>query len=356
MEFHELLKEDPAGAFSNYITIAECKRQSLLPVEERDPSISLVLPPELHEDFDDRCKCGSEKIITKTLSSFMCCNPRCKFKVAHSLHKLFVNFDCKNIGERTCLNIVEYAEDVIPGVGHLRYLIDGYANLPMDMYGSTISHFAAAVSKVRSRQLSFAEMVSKIAIPKFESTALSALSDIADTTELAHRIKEFGGVKKFLNNKGIHDPMKIFYFREFLLDIAYAEDKVFKGVVPIGEVNVAVCITGELRLEGTRITKSAYIDLCNRVGMVTKDIRLFNVTKNDAVNTNEFVIADYPSSNRKYLDALEREQTEGTMVNGVLVPKKILHTSEEFLQVLKGHVDHYREALGITSMKKSEEF
>lgn len=74
MTFSEMRRVyDKFHAFDNYITVESAKTLG-------------IIPEGWHSYFPDRCKCGSENIVTMSLSSIMCTDPRCPCKQALSVH------------------------------------------------------------------------------------------------------------------------------------------------------------------------------------------------------------------------------------------------------------------------------
>lgn len=336
MEFSELQQRDSVGAFSNYVSIAEAKASGLL-------------PEAYHSAFKDRCApyCNSERIITKSLSSYMCCNPRCPIKISLTLAYMFNKFQCKNVGPETCKTMVRYALDNMPGKSHIYFLTHGTNYIPISMGSAAADNFKQAVNKVRSAKMSFAEMVSKLGIPKFDSIAIKVFKDIENTQHLIDEVKAIGGLKNFLWDRGVYDPMKIFYLSEFLTDIAFAEYHVFNQLSAVGKVDIPIVLTGHINLRGAKITKDQFVSLCNEVGEVKPGLRLFNVTKTTAIESVDFIIADGDTVHAKYIRAKEREMEEGKIDSstGAIVPRKILYSSEEFIQMLKDQVEYFKENL-----------
>lgn len=325
LEFIELQSKDRVGAFVGYITIAEAKEEGLI-------------PEEYHDSFRDKCACGSDRIIKHNLTSFMCCDPRCWIKVAHSLSYMFSKFQCKNVGEKTCLSIVKSGLKHMPVKSHLYFLTHGSKHLPMDLGGAAISNFEVAVSQVRSTILSFPDLVSKLAIPSLGSVANKIFSDISSVDHLVQKMNEEGGVQAFMLNRGVADLSKTFYLHEFLQDIAYAEKVVFKKLMPVGQLDLNIVMTGKLYLQGQFLTKEKFVALCNRLGVISPTFRLFDIKAGKALEGSDFFIASSASTSEKYLKAKERESMEG---------KKLLYTPEEFLDFLKERVDFFKSSKNI---------
>ena len=319
MEFSHLLEKDrDIGAFQGYYSVSEAK-------------ISNIIPEEYHKVFEDRCECGSEWIISADLTQFMCCNPRCKIKIGYALSHMLKSFDIKYVGEATCLEIARYAYNKLEMKSHLELLNLPDSYISTEITGTAFMHFKQGIARIRESLLTFPEMISKLAIPSWDNTALKVFDGIKGVDQFIDIVASQEGkslpekLRFFLASRSVYDPMKLFYLNEFLEDINYAEHKVFRKIVQPGLVKFEIVPTGELYFKGTRITKDGFVRLCNEVGMITSTKRLFEVERNTKVETTSYFIADYESTSNKYLKAKEREALEG---------RKLLYTSEEFLQML----------------------
>lgn len=334
MKFSDLKLKDKVGAFANYVTMSDAKKQGLI-------------KEQLHSSFDDHCGCGSEVIITTNLKTFTCCDPRCPYKISGALHYMFVDFSCKNVGERTCESYALYAYPTLEVKSHLHLLMEAHKYNPIDVTGSAIANFSMGVYKIRTQELSFPEMVSRIGIPTISKGSATLFEGLSSSKELLTEIQERGSVKNFLASRGSDDLRKCFYLEEFLPDIIYAEFKVFANKVPVGKIDLPICITGSLFCQGMKTTKAEFLTLCNKEGELSPDFRLFNVRKTEAISTTEYLIADFPSNSDKYVEGKRRESVrlENYMRANNLSPEevpeelpfevKLVFTSDEFLERLK---------------------
>lgn len=86
-----------------------------------------------------------------------------------------------------------------------------------------------------------------------------------------------------------------------------------------GLVKVRICITGSITVDGMRITRNKFVELCNKVGC-KNGRQLVEVQNTSAKESCQYVVADYESTTAKYLAGKER---------GVLI------TSKEFIEKIK---------------------
>lgn len=334
MEFSELQKIDIFGAFEGFVSMQQAKAEGLLMTE-------------LHSSFSDRCACGSEIIISKNLTRYTCCDPRCYFKMGDALHHVFKDFGCKNVGEVICNDMAKYALPTLGFKSHLALLVEGPDYEVPGIYGVAMNNFRMAAYQVRTSELSFPDMVTRIGIPSIGPGSRDIFRGISGIKELLEKITHFGDVRRFLFSRGVEDLMKCFYLHHYLEDIFYAEFTVFTTKVPVGKIDMPICITGEIHYNGYRVKKREFVDFCNKRGQLSPNFRLFNIHMNEAVNSNDHIIADGPSSNAKYITALERQQwydQEG-------FNKKILYTPNEFVDLLDQYIRVYTAGM----QKKAEQ-
>lgn len=338
MDFATLREKDKYGAFNEFITVAEAKRNK-------------IISPAYWEYFSDTCLCGSERIITLNRKRMMCCDPRCYIKVYMSLLEVMNRFSCKHVGEQTCKAIVLYAQPFMRYNSHVEILSMDDKHLFPETGTSRVVNFNMARQKIKSTKMNFSTMVSKLAIPEFDNMALSVLDGVANFADLTNKIKAAGGIQPFLHERGAYSASKAFYFDEFLIDIAIAEHKVFNGSLRVpGKMKIQICITGELHLEGLRVTKKQFVDLCQEIGAVRPGFQLFDIEHNTAIKTTDYLIADYPSTTEKYLTVKAREndalalyhrRVENAKASGIDPgeierPQKLIFTGSEFIEYLKG--------------------
>ena len=98
MIYDEFKKLDEYNAFAEFISVSQAKSSG-------------IIPESFHNIFQDKCKCGSDFIISENLTQLQCCDPRCKIKMGHTLADILARFDCKNLGPATCLSIMSECYD-----------------------------------------------------------------------------------------------------------------------------------------------------------------------------------------------------------------------------------------------------
>ena len=305
MEFSEL--KNTFGAFDTYITVKRAKELG-------------VIPEDYAGLFPDYCKCGSENIITGSLTHAMCCNPRCVHKLGYALSELFSRFDIKGVGDAICSQMISSVYDKLKYKSHVEVIGMEYNEYPYSII-STVKgqELYQACKQIRQRSLTFTELVSKIGIPQFSTSSGKLLTGIPSLKYLCDVAKKEGGIKNFCANRGVYDSMKVFWFYQSLPDIWVAEQVFGDNMRLEGLVKVKICITGSITVDGMRITRNKFVELCNKVGC-KNGRQLVEVQNTSAKESCQYVVADYESTTAKYLAGKER---------GVLI------TSKEFIEKIK---------------------
>lgn len=338
MKLSDLRKRNDFGAFNEFYPVSELKEMGVIPASQ-------------HKFFVDICECAeefgveeSEVIMTKSGSRATCANPRCPFKTYNALAEMISRFGEKGIGEATCRTIVRRAYKHMQKPSHLE--VFNMTDRQLTHNSDTVSfiNFQSSLLSIREKKLTFGEMISKLAIPGFRDSAKDIFGEVKNSKDLMEQIQEAGGFLIYFQKRGINDLFIPFYLREFLWDIAYAESQVFGGVRPPGNVVINISITGNMMpINGTKMTKDKFIELCNLIGE-RNGRRLFEVRRNNAYHSNGFIIADTAEPNSNYLTAKNRENLLQEDVDrqrrlGYDVPDaKLIYSGQEFLDYLKGLV------------------
>lgn len=389
MTFSEMRRMyDKFHAFDDYITVESAKSLE-------------IIPRAWHPYFPDKCKCGSENIVTMSLSSIMCTDPRCPCKQALGLAELFSRFGCVGVGEATCqelyglvhnLNDTEISKGRTPILSSNSYI----EIIGIDLDILPISYRMSAkfdvliqnISAILQASYTFPDLVSRLGLPEMGSSAFKLFADINSFDELIQAITSEGGISAFCNNRHCYDAMKKFYLNISLEDIGVAVCLFGQTLRKAGKLVEEICITGSCYVSGTRMTKKSFIDLCNRHGFSrpiaelvasvididaiysVEIVRMLNKNYNlgldeieqsgervlDTLKKNNsmcvsvieiqmssakmsvpYIVADVPSSSSKYLAGLSR----GIERNSDGSERKVLITSDEYLKTIDSRVSNW---------------
>lgn len=319
MKFEELLEMETYGAFDDYVTVNEAKSSGLI-------------PEDYNNIFKDKCNCGSDMIINSNLAQLQCCDPRCYIKLGHMLSELFSRFGCKNLGPATCLSIMYSYRNELEKFSHIEII--GLENVPYCLPDGKVNDYITAIQLIHSKRFTLSELVGKLGIPELESSTNKIFEGFSTIGELCEDFQSNGGagaIPGFLMQRGIQDKKVWFYMRTFFWDIVKACVVLSDVLRPLAYKEVEIVITGNVSPYGYKSTKSEFIEMLNTEGTLPNGQRLFGFKSSSAIMSVDIVVADYPSGNRKYTKAKEREEVEG----------KVIYTSTELLEYIKEQVKPY---------------
>lgn len=320
MTLDELKREhDRYYAFSYFMTVEEAKRFG-------------TIPKEYWDYFPNKCECGSENILTGSLQQPQCCNPKCFIKQGYALSELLTRFKCKGLGPARCIEIVKTLAPQFKYNSYIEILDMRQEDFPPALAQKAYSiDLLRAIGKIRSEKITFPTLISNLAIPTLGDKALKLLQGINNFEEFAAYVKASGSLQAFCDSRGIHDPMVFFWIQQSIVDIWLADLVMQKSVRAEGKIKIEICITGFLRMNGTRITKDEFVKLCNKVSVTEDGTQLFEVVQNTAKVGAVHIIADAPSNSAKYLAGLKRG--EEVDIDGV--KRSVLMSSSGFINYLE---------------------
>lgn len=320
MTFAELQElDDKYFAFSSFLTVKEAKNLELIPKDYWDY-------------FPDNCECGSENIITSSLQQPQCCNPKCYIKQGYALSELLTRFKCKGLGPARCIEIIKELSPKFEYDSYVEVLNFEYDDLPFSLAQKAYSlDLIDSIHRIKDEKITFPILMSNLAIPTLGDKALKLFHGINSFSNFVDELKKYGGLPNFCSKRGVRDTMVLFWIKQSIVDMWLADTIMHSNLRMEGIVRLEICITGFLHLDGKRITKDAFVKLCNDM-MVNKDgVQLFEIVQNTAKVGAVHIIADSPSNSAKYLAGLRRG--EEIDIDGV--KRKVLMSSAEFINYLK---------------------
>lgn len=315
MTFDELKELDVFNAFKHFVTV-------------KDAKVSGLLPEPYHNIFKDTCDCGSDFIIKDNLSTVQCCNPRCYLKLGYMLAETLSRFGCKGIGEATCIDLVKSKYKDLKYKSHVELLVLTEEELPYWMNNARGTNYLMATSSIRNSKFTINDICANLAIPAFDATIKKLLEPYNTIDEFLADIKKSGGIAIYLLTLGIADKQKAFYLKEFLPDLMLAQVYFQQNIRLKGLKKVDICITGFLNPEGRIVKQKEFIEILNENGRAENGLQLVEFNETDAISSVPYIVADSPSTSRKYRKGAER---------GVLI------TSSELLNEVRKVVAEYNE-------------
>lgn len=317
MTFQEMRDQyDHYEAFNDFITVKRAKYIRVI--------------PEGYEDiFPENCECGSDMIINYSATKVTCCNPRCHIKQALALSELFSRFNYKGIADANCTTIyqmLERKDRELKEQGEKGLFIsDSFVEillLDINVYPSYFTNSAVGLTffngihYLREQSLTFPEMVGKLGLPEFDSTAYKLFEGISSFTELQNAIQNAGGIERFCNQHGVYASMKKFWLKASLPDIAVASFIFEQNIRLMGLKSLDICITGSLYYKGQRTTKNSFIKIANEESYSRKLIDIFRDVFADV--TNDISSSDISQIEQLVGGSIRREQKDFYKVSDIL--------------------------------------
>lgn len=286
------------------------------------------IPEDFHEVVDSFCKCGSERMVNDNLTILTCCDPRCYFKLGESLYKMLSYYGSKNIGPETCIYIMKCARKMnIQTLGSIVEIIPNYKDFEY-LLGAKFQYLEQGILNIFQNKLKFYEMVQSLGIPGIDSLSKDFFSNYNSIIEVGEEILKVG-IHKFFSDRGSKDLKKMSAFLEYFEDIGLFENLLANNLVKPGIVPITICITGPVRPHGQYMSRDDFVRYCNEISNVN-GYTLFDISYSDGPVYSTYVIADNPSTSRKYRKGAERQSYSS---------KKILYTSTEFVDYILSEVE-----------------
>lgn len=293
MDFLELKQQDSLNVYSEFLSVNEAFDLGIIPSDYKG------LVPE-------RCECGSENIIKANRKILRCCDPKCPIKMSFALAEFLNNLGVQGIKQKTCKKIVDYC------LNNNLFEVPTYTEIVKVarkedlsfLIGSNWYNLTQALDAATKRPVTFPEMVSYLAIPKYDSSTIKILSGFNSIVDLVNAMKAEGTLMFFFS-RGVKDLEKIKYLADNLSTILQYELAMQVPLLKQGSQVRQIAVTGSVSVDGISVSRSEFASYCNQLGSVG-GVQLFTVNICKAFNSVEYVIADHPSSSRTYLEGLQR--------------------------------------------------
>lgn len=293
MNYEEFKEWDYLDAYNDFIPVYVAKEDNLIPKDYKD-----LIP--------DKCKCGSDFIVSSNLKEMRCCDPYCPEKLANRLANLFASYGLKDLGYSTCKFIINYLKGTnqlkIPShIEALKFYNNQDLLNNLGAKGDLFKHHCESILNTR---VSFSTLCSRVGIPYLGDSATQIFAPISTMGEIVQIVKN-KKFRQYLNDRGVKSLKRILEIEENLIPILLFESLLKVPLLKVGEYNKTVCITGPVSVDGKSYTRDAFLKYCNDLGDVGEK-QLFNVRQSKAINSVSIFIADYPSTTDKYTKALSR--------------------------------------------------
>lgn len=319
MEVSELKNKDGLGIYASYCSVKEAKRTGLIPEEFKDV-------------IKDRCACGSEFMVKNNLKNIRCCDPRCPLKLANSMAEMFTRFGVKGLKVGTCKKIVKWAMDTnffkIPAHTEILNLREGTSESTSLSWLLGLKYYdlIEGIDVIRNSKLSFAEMVSNIAIPNFDGKSIKVLADLNNTQDLLDLVYKDSGrnLLKYFTDRGVQSIELIYSLLDNVDTIQECEKNLVSPLRSSGLLKMNIAISGSLSIEGRKISRDDFTHLCNNLCCI-EGMQVLSITVGKAFQSADFFVIDNMSSSKTCQAALSRQSMSDS---------KIIFTAEEFVGML----------------------
>ena len=319
MEFEEILRHDKLSAYTEFNSIHNAFDMHMIPEHYRS-----ILP--------ERCKCGSEFIISRNLKTIRCCNPNCYLKMAYAMSHMFANFECPNLGPETCKQIVSYLlkRDFFQVPSHMEIIgltSENMHQLDVEL-GAKWEYLVRAIYKIRHTRMTFGKMVSMVCIPEFGSNSEGLFNDIRSVADFIN-IHKTVGLVEYLNSRGIKSGTRMTPLIRNLGALTIFEYNLAYPLLSPGLRTKKVCITRSVTVDGVPMSRSKFLEYLNNNLGIVNNIKVFTFIETNGPETVDHIICDQPTNTRKYLAGKAREAAG---------EKNVILTAQQYVDLIREEV------------------
>lgn len=339
MRFEEFKEKRKNYKFaSNWLSVEQAKDLDLI-------------PEAFHNIFKNTCECGSDFIITPNLKTEMCCDPKCFIKVGYKLSEMFARSGFDGLGYSSCSSVykklLDYDkmlkergdEGLFRFHAYTEVLLVPWEKYPMTLKGSVVgSKFYAACQQVRTQSVTFPQLISKLGLASIGSNANKIFDGINSFTEWKNAVAEAGGIAQYCVQKGVHSPDVILNIVDSIEDIAVADYACSAAIRYSGLLQMKVCITGAVRVNGVSYTKAKFIDACNDLCVDNNGVRLLELSNTSGAATPPFVLYSSQSGSAKYSTGASRGE-----ITDEFGRHSVLMTTTDFYNWLSAAIKAWNE-------------
>ena len=317
MNYEEFKASDRHEAFLEFVSVKEAK-------------ILGIIPESFKDVFPEYCECGSEMIISTNRKTIKCCDPRCYIKMGKILAECFARFGVKNIGDATAVAITKELKekvgyDLCVGGFLLPIVRDKW--IPEVLYGARGEVYFQALTHILSRKYTLGTVIKNLSIPKLEKTAEKIFDYYPSTQILENDIRERGTLR-VLCDLGIQDVKVAYYLETYFEDIKSMESIFLHAIKHVVGETISIVITGSVVPDGVVMSRKEFVEYLNDLATDSKGVQVLDFKECSAVKTAPYIVADSPSSSRKYRAGLERN---------------VLITSTDLANIARERVKEYEQ-------------
>lgn len=347
MTFKDFVEKfDPYGAHLPWITVEEAKERG-------------SLPEKYHEAFDNLCECGSENIITASLTQITCCDPYCPIKQGYKLAELMSKFGIDGLGPATCCKVYDVltfqdkkekeqgGEGFLHTNSHLEMLLVPFDKYPIALRTAAGELFYESACKIRSIPITFPKLIGMLGLKGFGGNSEVLFKNLNSYEQLRAEIIAKGGIREFLCSRGSYSNMGACNLKVALPDIHIA-DFIFGGCIrQSGLQMLDISITGNIKFRGNSITKANFIKMCNNLCITSDGVQLYEVRMTSALEHNAFILYSVPSTSAKFI----KGQSRGVVTDD-FGTHSVLMTVDDFYSLLERKMQEWETNIQNSKMKQ----
>lgn len=311
------------------------------------------IPEKFAVYFDDLCECGSENVISRTLTREMCIDPKCPVKVGYQLAEMFSRCGIKGLGYATCSNIYKQMLDLDRhekkegGDGLFVYRV--YTEvlvIPWEKYPSNVrstvkgTEFFQACLFIRSKSFTFSQMVASLGLAELGENSERVFGGFNSFGEWCDAVKSAGGMTAFCASRGVYSPDIVLSVALATEAIGVADFALRDSLRAVGLTQISVCMTGSASIDGRKYTKKEFVDACNELCIDSNGVRLIELKNTSGPATVPFVLYSIPTATHKFVTG----QSRG-VVSDEFGEHKVLMSTDDFYNLLKGAMAEWNRRL-----------
>lgn len=312
-----------------------------------------IIREEYHALVPDYCTeesggCGSELVVTNTLSELSCSNPRCNIKLASRGAAMLNAFGIKGSGYEFCKKFI----DNNGFNSHLALFVATEKMLNNTGRLSDAHKLYKLINKVKAMSYTYPTLVGNLCLPGLDARARDIFKDCSSLRDFylicdylnvtpEQYIAGFPGFGSVLS-KQIAGVIETFKVELIALPAIF-------NIVPECPHHYNIAVTGAITKLSLAVNRNDFKRYLNTIG---KGYISFDIGK--AFNSCDYFVADEPSSSTTYKAGMARQKMEDEIYEqnikryengeiGVLPPrKKVIVTSAELESIILAEVERLK--------------
>lgn len=243
-----------------------------------------------------KCDCGAEFIMTYSNTQLQCCNPLCYIKKAHRLAYFLSYHGFKGFGPKTAEKLYRDTKDFKYKETFLNvFMMDEYKILS-SVGDSALVNLNQAKYNLATKPILYSDVIASLGIKGVGKNSPIA-TNIVSKEPILVSISD-GTISDLCKKVGVYTPAVPLALTLSSMDILAAFSVVMPKSVSMPDKDIYVAITGRVSVNGVSYTRSEFLELLSSIK--ENGVQLYRIVETLDLNKLNYVIADEPSSSRKY--------------------------------------------------------